>query len=92
MGTVEREPGSGDRVPSGVDDAPRAPSQHVGFRAEDHFLVAAQGIHDLQFGARDAPMFDSFDDPWTKTAVFTVYQRNTEGYFNTWRGVDGSTG
>ncbi len=34
---------------------------------------------------------DSFDDPRTKNAIFTSYQRHTQG-FGTWRGVDGSTG
>lgn len=57
-----------------------------------HFALAAQGVHDLQIGIKNAPMFDSFDDPWSKNAVFTVYQRNTPGYYNSWFGVDGSTG
>lgn len=56
------------------------------------FLLCAQGVHDLQFGVRDAPMFDSFDDPWTKNAVNTVYQRNTLGYYDSPRGVDGTAG
>ncbi len=55
------------------------------------FLLAAQGIHDMQFLWRDHPIDDSFDDPWTKSAIFTIYQRHTKG-FGTWRGVDGSTG
>lgn len=53
------------------------------------FLMAAQGEHDLQFLWRDKPIFDVFDDPWTKNAVATVWQRHTKG-FGTWRGVDGS--
>lgn len=55
------------------------------------FLLASKGIHDLNFLWRDEPIFDSFDDPWTKNAIFTVYQRHTQG-FGTWRGIDGSTG
>lgn len=55
------------------------------------FLVAAKGVHDLNFLWRDHPIFDSFDDPWTKNAIFTVYQRHTKG-FGSWRGIDGSTG
>lgn len=55
------------------------------------FLVAAKGVHDLNFLWRDHPMFDNFDDPWTKNAVFTSYQRHVVG-FGAWRGVDGSTG
>lgn len=55
------------------------------------FALAAQGQHGLNFMWRDHPIFDSFDDPWTKNAVFTSYQRHTKGY-GPWRGVDGSTG
>lgn len=56
------------------------------------FLLAAKGVHDLSFGWRDRPIFDMFDDPWTKNAVATAYQRHTRGQWATWRGVDGSTG
>ena len=55
------------------------------------FLVAAKGVHDLNFLWRDRPIFDSFDDPWTKNAIFTSYQRHIQGY-GSWRGIDGSTG
>lgn len=55
------------------------------------FGSASPGIHDLNFYWRDRPIFDSFDDPWTKNAIFTLYQRHTQGY-GTWRGIDGSTG
>lgn len=55
------------------------------------FLIAAKGVHNMNFFWRDMPIFDAFDDPWTKNAIFTVYQRHGEG-FGAWRGVDGSTG
>ncbi len=55
------------------------------------WLTAAQGIHDINFFFRDRPIFDVFDDPWTKNAIATVYQRHIGG-FGTWRGIDGSTG
>lgn len=55
------------------------------------FMAAAKGVHDLNFLWRDHPIFDSFDDPYTKNAVFTSYQRHTKG-FGSWRGIDGSTG
>lgn len=55
------------------------------------FLSASQGIHDLNFMWRDHPIFDVFDDPRTKSAIATVYQRHTKG-FGSWRGIDGSTG
>lgn len=55
------------------------------------FITAAKGVHDVWFLWRDHPIFDSFDDPWTKNAVFTSYQRHTKG-FAAWRGVYGSTG
>ena len=55
------------------------------------FMLAPKGVHNLNFFWRDRPIFDSFDDPWTKNAVFTVYQRHTQGY-GSYRGVYGSTG
>jgi len=54
-------------------------------------LVAAKGVHDMNFRWRDQPIFDSFDDPWTKNAIFTMYQRFATGY-GSWRGVDSSFG
>jgi hypothetical protein len=53
-------------------------------------VSAAPSQHDLQFLWRTRPIFDVFDDPWSKNAVATVYQRHTKG-FGSWRGVDGST-
>lgn len=55
------------------------------------FLVAGKGIHDMNFFWRDHPIFDMFDDPLTKNAVATGYQRSIQGY-GAYRGVDGSTG
>jgi hypothetical protein len=55
------------------------------------FLTAAKGNHDLQFMWRDHPIFDNFDDPETKSATFSVYQRHTKG-FGSYRGIDASTG
>ena len=55
------------------------------------FLMAAKGVHDLNFLWRDHPIHDAFDDPWSRNAIFTVWQRHTRG-FGGWRGVDGSTG
>lgn len=53
--------------------------------------AAAKGVHDINFRWRDEPIFDSFDDPWTKNAVFTIYQRFSTGW-GSWRGVDSSYG
>jgi hypothetical protein len=55
------------------------------------FLAAAKGVHDLNYLWRDYPIFDMFDDPFTKNAIATTYQRHTVGY-GAWRGIDGSTG
>lgn len=55
------------------------------------FATSGNGEHDLWFLWRDQPMFDSFDDPRTKTAVFTAYQRFVAD-FGEWRGWWGSTG
>ncbi len=59
--------------------------------ATNWFMLAAKGAHDMWFMWRDQPMFDSFDDPRNKNALFTSYQRHTKG-FGSWRGVYGSTG
>lgn len=53
------------------------------------FLIANQGDHDCNFFWRDRPIYDAYDDPRTKNAVFTVYERMTAG-FSSWRGVYGS--
>lgn len=55
------------------------------------WLLAAKGQHDLNYLWRDYPIFDMFDDPTTKNAVATAYQRHIHGY-GSYRGVDGSTG
>ena len=55
------------------------------------FILSRQGVHDMNFFVRDEPMFDMYDDPRTKNAVATSYQRHVAG-FGTWRGVYGSTG
>jgi hypothetical protein len=55
------------------------------------FLTSTKDSHDLQFMWRDRPIFDNWDDPDTKNAIFSVYQRHTKG-FSSWRGVYGSTG
>lgn len=55
------------------------------------FLNCDVGQHDVNFAWRTHVLLDSFDDPWTKNAVFTIYFRITS-WFGDWRGVDGSTG
>lgn len=55
------------------------------------WLVANKGEHDVNFFWRDQPIFDMFDDPLTKNAIATAYQRHITGY-GAWRGIDGSTG
>lgn len=59
--------------------------------AKQWFILAAQGVHDLNFFFRDRPIFDVFDDPFSKNVLATVYQRHTKG-FGSPRGVDGSNG
>lgn len=48
--------------------------------------------HDLNYLIRDEDMFDMFDDPRTKNAVATSYQRMANAGHGSWRGVYGSTG
>jgi hypothetical protein len=55
------------------------------------FLMAPKGQHGMYFGVRTPPIFDSWDDPWTKNAVFSVFQRHGS-WFTDWRGVYGSLG
>lgn len=55
------------------------------------FLLNKEG-HDLNFLWRDREMFDMFDDPRTKGAVATAYQRFAGTAFGSWRGVYGSSG
>jgi hypothetical protein len=57
-----------------------------------HFMLTNKEGHDLSFMWRDHPIFDMFDDPLTKNAVASAYQRHTTGQYASWRGVDGSTG
>ena len=59
--------------------------------AKQWFIAASQGVHDLNFFFRDRPIFDVFDDPFSKNVLATVYQRHTKG-FGSWRGIDGSNG
>ena len=56
------------------------------------FALSSKESHDLNFFWRDHPIFDMFDDPYTKGAVATAYQRHTNGEYGSWRGVYGSTG
>ena len=54
-------------------------------------VLAQKGQHGMNFGLRTPPLFDSWDDPWTKNAVFSVFQRHI-AWFTEWRGSYGSTG
>lgn len=62
---------------------------HYFTNATQWFLMANQGIHDCNYMWRDRPIYDAYDDPRTKNAVFTVYERMDAG-FGSWRGVYGS--
>lgn len=60
-------------------------------QAQQWFAITSKEAHDVNFMWRDHPILDSFDDPWSKNAIYTLYQRHTQG-FSSYRGVDGSTG
>lgn len=64
---------------------------HYITNANKWFIHARQGVHDANFYIRNDPAFDMFDDPRTRNAVATCYQRHVAG-FGTWRGWYGSTG
>ncbi len=53
------------------------------------FVTTDKGVHDLHFKWRDRPMFDSFDDPWTKNAIFTGFEAFVAD-FGDFLGIDGS--
>ena len=55
------------------------------------FMMSSKSTHDLQFLWRDRPIFDNWDDPDTKSGIFSIYQRHTQG-FGTFRWIYGSTG
>lgn len=55
------------------------------------YVLAPKGEHDLHFKWMQQPIFDSFDDPRTKNAVFTVFQRHSDGWASA-RGIWGTTG
>jgi hypothetical protein len=64
---------------------------HYFTSATQWFGSAGQGTHDLNYLWRDEPIFDMLDDPRTKNAISTAYERFAVGY-GSWRGIDGSTG
>lgn len=64
---------------------------HYITNANKWMINSRQGVHDMNFYVRNDPVFDMFDDPRTRNAVATVYQRHVAG-FGTWRGTYGSTG
>lgn len=55
-----------------------------------HFTLAQKSEHDLSMRYIVRPMFDSFDDPRTKSMVSTVYGFWTTSQFGSWYGIDGS--
>lgn len=55
------------------------------------FVLCQKGQHGMNFGVRTPPVFDAWDDPWTKNAIFSACQRHVS-WFEDWRGVYGSTG
>lgn len=73
------------------DDLAWMVSHYLSASTTRWFGLTKQGVHDVNFMVRDRPMFDMFDDPRTKNAVATVYQRHVSGW-GTYRGVFGSLG
>jgi hypothetical protein len=65
---------------------------HYGTAPDASFLLSTKDKHDLKFFWRNRPDSHMFDDPWTKNAIFTGYQRHTIGAFGSWRNIYGSTG
>lgn len=55
------------------------------------FVLADKGDHDLWFFWREKVMFDDYDHPDSKDAMYTAYMRFSVG-FGEWRGVFGIPG
>lgn len=79
-----------NEVNSLVPEGFRFMVDHYITSANHHFTLAAKGEHDLNMRFMVRPMFDSFDDPRSKTMVSTVYGFWTESQYGSFYGIDGS--
>ena len=91
LGSSSRPFTANNEINSLVDDDLKIFVYHYLTTSTNWFLLANKDQHDLHFKWMNTPIFDSFDDPRSKNAVFTVYQNHSDG-FGSWRGVYGSTG
>lgn len=88
LGSVKQPFSAGNEINPLVQEDLSFMVVHYFTNTTQWFLASTTG-HDLNFMWRDRPIFDGFDAPWNKNAIFTVYQRHTKG-FGSWRGIDGS--
>lgn len=91
LGSTNRPYTADNEVNSLVPEDFRVMISHYVTTTTNWWVLSRKGEHDMNFGWRTHPILDSFDDPWTKNAVFTLYFRIV-AWFGDWRGVDGSTG
>lgn len=91
LGSSSKPFTANNEINSLVDDDLKIFVYHYLTTSTNWFLMANKGQHNLNFKWMNTPIFDSFDDPRSKNAVFTVYQNHSDG-FGSWRGVYGSTG
>jgi hypothetical protein len=92
LGSSSKAFTANNEINSLVEDELRIFVYHYLTTNTNWFLLANKEQHDLRFRWRNTPIFGSFDDPRSKNAVFTAYQRHTVGTFGAFRGVYGSTG
>ena len=64
---------------------------HYFSSATQWFMASSIADSDMEFMWRDKPEENSFDDPFTGNAAYTLYQRFAYR-FRTWQWIDGSTG
>lgn len=91
LGSMGKTGTADNEINAVVDDDLMVYVYHYLTSATAWFLQAAKDGHDLQFRWRTRPIFDAFDDPNSKNAILTSYQRHTEGW-SSYRGFYGSTG
>lgn len=88
LGSTNKPLTSGNELNALIQDDLSWMVSHYLLNQEDWFILARQGVHDMNYFIRDAPSFEMFDDERTRNAVAVVYQRDAVG-FGTWRGVYG---
>lgn len=92
LGSAYKPFSTNNEINSITDDGLKYFVSHYLSTNTNWFMFSDKGEHDMNFNIITPPMFDYFDDPRTKNAVFTVYQAEEPSQADEWRGVYGSQG